>query len=206
MRLVFVLSLSLFLTSSVGVHAQEFAFELWHDGKVVLENGDTLTGNVKYDMQTDLVQVQVGSRLETYSARKLLFLEIFDKTVKRYRRMYSLPYKTSGEYKAPVIFELLEEGKITLLCREALEYRTVSSGFYYYGNYTRLIMVYRYFLLKEDGNIVEFIGKRNEWLDLMKDRKEEVQKYAKSNRLDFEDKYDLSRIIAYYNSLFPVRH
>lgn len=203
MRLAFIISISFFLISSARVHAQEFAFELWHDGKVVLENGDTLIGNVKYDMQTDLVQVQVGDRLETYSARKLLFLEIFDKTVKRYRRMYSLPYKTSGEYKAPVIFELLEEGKITLLCREALEYRTYSSSFYYYSNYTRLIIVYRYFLLKEDGNIIEFIGKRGDWLDLMKDRKDEVQKYAKSNRLDFEDKYDLSRIIAYYNSLFP---
>ena len=100
-----------FFLSSLGLQAQEFAFEMWHDGKVVLENGDTLTGNVKYDMQTDLVQVQVGDLLETYSARKLLFLEIFDKTVKRYRRMYSLPYNTSGNYKAPVIFELLEEGK-----------------------------------------------------------------------------------------------
>lgn len=102
MRLAFIISLLLIITSSVGVHAQEFAFELWHDGKVVLENGDTLTGNVKYDMHTDLVQVQVGDRFESYSARKLLFLEIFDKTVKRYRRMYSLPYNTSGEYRAPV--------------------------------------------------------------------------------------------------------
>lgn len=99
MRLAFIISLLLIITSSVGVHAQEFAFELWHDGKVVLENGDTLTGNVKYDMHTDLVQVQVGDRFESYSARKLLFLEIFDKTVKRYRRMYSLfspRYNTSN--------------------------------------------------------------------------------------------------------------
>ncbi len=198
MKGVFFISSLLF---AMNVHAQEFAFELWHDGKVVLENGDTLTGNVKYDMQTDLVQVQQRDQFTTYSARKLLFLEIFDKTVKRYRRMYSLPYNTSGEYRAPVIFELLEEGKITLLCREALEYRTYSSVYNYY-NYSRLTIIYRYFLLKEDGSIVEFLGKRGDWLDLMNDRKEEVQKFAKANRLDFDEKYDLSRIIAYYNSLF----
>ncbi|HCR54422.1 MAG TPA: hypothetical protein DIW27_08405 [Cytophagales bacterium] len=64
-------------------------------------------------------------------------------------------------------------------------------------------MIYKYFLLKEDGNIVQFSGKRSDWLDLMNKRKDEVQKYAKANRLDFDDKYDLSRIIAYYNSLFP---
>ncbi|HCM77454.1 MAG TPA: hypothetical protein DIS90_13805 [Cytophagales bacterium] len=198
-----LLFISFFCTAHFNSWAQEFPFEYWHEGKVVLENGDTLRGNIKYDMQTDLVQVQVGERLETYTARKLLFLEIYDKTARRYRRMYSLPYNTSGEYKAPVIFELLEEGKITLLCREAVEYRTYSSSFYYYGSYTRLTLIYKYFLLKEDGNIVQFSGKRSDWLDLMNKRKDEVQKYAKANRLDFDDKYDLSRIIAYYNSLFP---
>lgn len=197
MRITFFIALIL----TTAAQAQEFAFELWHDGKVVLENGDTLAGNIKYDMQTDLVQVQQHDQFTTYSARKLLFLEIFDKTERRYRRMYSLPYNTSGEYRAPVIFELLEEGKITLLCRESLEYRTYSSVYNYYS-YSRLTVVYRYFLLKEDGSIAEFMGKRGDWLDLMNDRKEEVQKFAKSNRLDFDEKYDLSRIIAYYNSLF----
>jgi hypothetical protein len=30
-----------------------------------------------------------------------------------------------------------------------------------------------------------------------------VQNFAKENRLDFDDKYELSRIIAFYNSMFP---
>lgn len=194
--------LSLLLHFSFTLSAQEFAFEYWHEGKIVLESGDTLTGNVKYDMQTDLVQIQINDKYETYTARKVLFVEIFDKTIKRYRRMYSLPYNTSGEYRAPVFFELLEEGKITLLCREALEYRTISSSFYYYSNYSRLTIVYKYFLLKENGDIVPFVGNRNDWLGLMNDRREEVVKFARSNRLDFDEKYHLKRIIAYYNSLF----
>lgn len=192
----------LLLVSSGAIQAQEFAFEYWHDGKVVLENGDTLKGSTKYDMQTDLVQIQVNNRIETYTARKVLFLEIFDKTIKRYRRMYSLPYTTSGQYRAPVFFELLEEGKITLLCREAVEYRTFSTSFYYYNNYSRLVIVYKYFLLKEDGTIEPFIGNKNDWVNLMNDRREEVQKFARTNRLDFSEKYHLKRIIAYYNSLF----
>ncbi len=189
-------------TNFVQMQAQEFAFEYWHEGKMVLESGDTLRGLFKYDMQTDLIQYKEDNRLETYTARKMLYIEIYDQTVKRYRRMYSLPFNTSGEYRAPVIFELLEEGKLTLLCRESLEYKTVSSAFYYYGNYTRLVLVNKYFLLQENGRIVPFEGKRNDWLDLMQARKEEVQKFAKRNRLDFDEKYDLVRIIDYYNSLF----
>ena len=191
-----------FLVLTGSVSAQEYAFELWHEGKVVLENGDTLKGKVKYDMQTDLVQVNMANRYESYTARKVLFFEIFDVTVSRYRKIYSLPYATSGSYKAPVFFELLEEGKITLLSREALEYRTIPSAYYLYGTTNRLVVVYKYFTLRENGDIVPFIGKRNDWLEMMKDRKTEVQKYVKARKLDFDEKYHLSTIIAYYNSLF----
>lgn len=190
------------LTVAPQVSAQEYAFELWHEGKVVLENGDTLKGKVKYDMQTDVVQINRADKFESYTARKVLFLEIFDVTVSRYRKMYSLPYAVSGNYKAPVFFELLEEGKITLLSRETLEYRTVPSSYYFYGTYNQLVIVYKYFTLKENGNIVPFTGKKNDWLEMMKDRKSEVQKYIKSRKLDIDEKYHLSTIIAYYNSLF----
>ncbi len=181
---------------------QQFAFEFWHSGKAVLDTGDTLRGNIKYEMQSDILQVQVDKKLESYTARKVLYFEIFDETVKRYRNFYSLPFSQASQYKAPVFFELLEEGKLTVLCRESLEYRTTSSSFYYYGNYTRLVLVNKYFLLKENGDIIEFKGKKSDWYELMRAKVDEVERYVKSNRLDFEEKYELSRIVAYYNSLF----
>lgn len=181
---------------------QQFAFEFWHSGKAVLDTGDTLRGNIKYEMQSDILQVQVDKKLESYTARKVLYFEIFDETVKRYRNFYSLPFSQAGQYKAPVFFELLEEGKLTVLCRESLEYRTTSSSFYYYGNYTRLVLVNKYFLLKENGDIIEFKGKKSDWYELMRAKADEVERYVKSNRLDFEEKYELSRIVAYYNSLY----
>lgn len=183
--------------------AQEWPFELWHEGKVVLESGDTLRGSLKYDFQNDLVQLNQSGKIEAYTARKVLFYEIFDATVKRYRQVYSLPYSPTGGYKAPIFFELLEEGKITLLAREALEYRTVSSPYFFYGTYTRLVLVYKYFIMRDNGTIVAVeSAKKGEWLQLMGKYADEVQRYAKSNKLDFDEKYDLVRIIGYYNSLF----
>ena len=185
--------------------AQEFAFEYWHEGKIVLEGGDTLRGLVKYNLQTDLVQLQGEKIIETFTARKVMFFEIFDQTVKRYRQFFSLPYSTSGSYKAPVFFELLEEGKLTVLCRETLEYRTYSPSFYFYGTTTRLVLVNKYFLMDDDGSILEFSGKRNDWLYLMGNYQEDVQKYSRTNRLSFDEKYELAKIISYYNSLFAKR-
>lgn len=199
-----IIAFILFSIISLTASAQQFAFELWHEGKLILDSGDTLRGKIKYDLQSDLIQYQTNEqppKLESYTARKVLFFEIFDGTVKRYRIFYSLPYSTAGQYKAPVFFELLEEGKLTVLCREALEYRT-SSSFYYYGSYTRLILVNKYFLLKENGNIEEYRGNKNDWYELMRGKEDEVQKYVRVNRLDLDEKYELAQAVNYYNSLF----
>ncbi|HLZ15562.1 MAG TPA: hypothetical protein VKQ08_00890 [Cyclobacteriaceae bacterium] len=181
---------------------QSFPFDHWHDGKVVIDDGDTLRGSIKYDLH-DLLQVRHQNRLESFSARNVLFFEIFDQGYKRYRTFYSLPYSSTGGYKTPVFFEVLTEGKITVLSREKVEYRTYSYSPFMYGGYsTRMVLVNLYYLLKEDGNIVDFAGRRNDWLDMMGNRAEEVHDYAKENKLDFDRKYDLKRIIDYYNSFF----
>ncbi len=185
--------------------AQHFAFELWHDGKLVLDTGDTLRGNIKYNMQENLIQLQASGRNESLTARKVLFFEIFDNTVKHYRQFYSLPYSSNGTYKAPVFFELLEEGKITLLGRESIEYRTYSSPYSFYGSYTRLVLVNKYFLLQENGEIKDAIDKKNDWLGLMGNKGEDVHKYAKANKLDFDNKEELVKIIDYYNSFFTKK-
>ena len=199
MRIVGIFFLVL-LTSVV--YSQRFPSDFWHEGKMVLEDGDTLRGNIKYDLQNDLLQLEANNRLESFTARKVLFFEIFDKTIKRYRQFYSLPYTTSGQYKAPVFFELLSEGKITLLCREALEYRNYPSSFYYYGSTTRLVLVNKFFLLKDNGTIEPFIGKRSDLIDLLGNKGESVEKYMKTNRLNVDDKYEFAQIVSYYNSLY----
>lgn len=201
MKTKFIL-LILFFNSFLNVKAQQFAFEYWHEGKIVQDTGDTLKGTVMYNMQTDLLLVQANNKNQSFSARNVLFFEIFDATIKHYRQFYSLPFSTSGGYKTPVFFELLAEGKIMLLCREAVEYRTYSSSFYYYGSNTRQVLVYKYFLLQENGIIAEFISKKKDWLEVMEKRSDDVEQYAKVNRLSFDDKYELIKIINHYNSFF----
>lgn len=181
--------------------AQQWPSDLWHEGKIVLVEGDTLKGLIKYDLQQDLVQYNLDDkRTEAFSARKVLFFEIFDTSVRRYRQFFALPYTTVTSYRAPVFFELLEEGKLTLLSRESIEYRTYNSP-YYLSSYSRQVLVYKYFFLEENGNISEFSGNKSDLLALMGKKSEEVEKYIKANRLKYDDKYDFARIVAYYNSI-----
>jgi hypothetical protein len=194
------LSFFLFLMSFCA-NAQQWPFELWHDGKIVLEQGDTLKGLVKYDLQQDLIQyTSKDNVVEAYTPRKVLFFEIFDSSVHQWRQFYSLPFTTGGAYRAPVFFELLEEGKMTLLSREALEYKTYGTP-YYLGSYSRQVLVTKFFLLDEKGNIDPFVGNKRDLLDLMGKKADDVQEFMKTNRLDYTDKYDLAKIVQYYNSL-----
>lgn len=201
-----VLVIILFSLVCVAANAQDWAFELWHDGKMVLTTGDTLRGLIKYDLQQDLVQYNNRKgNIQAFTARKVLFFEIFDTTVEQYRQFYALPYNASTGYRAPVFFELLAEGKMTLLTRESLEYQTVNSP-YYYGSYNRLVLIYRYYLLEENGNIVEFIGKKAELMTLMGKRADAVEDYIKQNKLKIDNRNhdDFAKIIAYYNSFFKT--
>lgn len=182
-------------------YAQQFPSDFWHEGRVVLVEGDTLRGNIKYDLQQDLIQLSVSNQNTTLSARKVLFFEIFDTSVRKYRQFFALPFTTVAGYRAPVFFELLEEGKMTLLARESVEYRTYNSP-YYMGSYSRLVLIYKYYFLDEKGNINEFNGNKSDLLELMNKKSEEVEKYIKANKLRYDDKYDFARIVAYYNSLF----
>jgi hypothetical protein len=194
---VFVIGFLIALT----VHAQQWPSELWHEGKILLESGDTLRGLVKYDMQQDLIQFNNNKSIEAFTARKVLFFEIFDQTINQYRQIYSLPFTTANGYKTPIFFELLSEGKLTLLARESIEYRTYSSP-YYFGSYNRLVLVYRFYFLNEKGVITEFKGKKSDLLDMMGKYAKEVENFMRVNKLNIDDRHGFTKVIAYYNSLY----
>ena len=83
--------------SATAGYSQKWPFEFWHEGKVVLLQGDTLKGNVKYDLQQDMVQFSAADqRVEAFTARKVLFFEIFDRTVNKYRQFFALPFATNS--------------------------------------------------------------------------------------------------------------
>ncbi|HOX83690.1 MAG TPA: hypothetical protein PLJ60_03955 [Chryseolinea sp.] len=203
MKFRIFITFAIVASSLVQSVAQKFPSELWHEGKIVLlEGADTLVGSIKYDLQQDLIQYTTSNQtIETYSAKKVLFFEIFDETVHKYRAFYALPYSTQSGYRAPIFFELLEEGKLTLLVREAIENKSYSST-YYYGSYTRQVLVYRYFFLDENGVINEFTGNKKDLLELMGKKAEAVEDFIKANRLKLDEKYDFAQIVKYYNSLF----
>src|SRR5690554_5880965 len=193
------------------VEAQDFPSQVWHEGRIALASGESYTGKVKYDLETNVVQLQ-SQAIETFSATTVDHFEIFDEFYGGIRTFYSLPYAVNTDYKVPIFFELLIQGEeITLLCREYIttDSRGMHRGMYHpmymnpmYGmpmmNSSRLAFNY-YFLT--DSEIQKYGQKKRELLSLMDDKSDEVKLFMRKNRLSHDKRGDLLRITAYYNQI-----
>ncbi len=185
--------------------SQEFPSQLWHDGKIVLLEGDTLRGQIRYSQETEIVEF-MSKGMNTaiaFTGRKLLYFEIFDGTVNQYREFFALPYALSGNYETPVLFEVIHEGQpFSLLSRERVEYRVVNSPYAVGASYSRLELMYTYYFLNGKGRIIRYNGSKKELPYIFKNRAAQIKKYVKSNRIRSDNRADLLKVLMYYNTLF----
>ena len=192
----------LFLLFAVTLKGQQFSSDLWHDGFVVTAKGDTLRGQVKYDMETNVILLQ-NAQFKTLSSFQVFYFNIYDKLVENYRQFYSIPYRLKYDHETPVFFELLFEGPLSLLAREAIVQETVPLG----NSVTRGSTVIRnrvalnFYFVDKDGDMAAFSGKRSDLYEIMAKKQRKVREFIKGNNLKTDNARDLVRITAFYNSI-----
>ena len=187
----------------LGLSAQQFSSEVFHEGFMVTTDKDTIKGDLKYDLDANILTVINKGRTKSFSSHKVFYFEIFDKILNNYRQFYSIPYTVNVDYKIPVFFELVYEGKLSLLTREHIVSQTVNNTSAYWGGGTasRLVIKYSYYFMDSEGNITFFNGKKKELLTFMAKKQSDIKKFIKENKLDTDEMADLVRITAFYNSI-----
>ena len=199
----------LLLLSNYGL-AQQFPSDIWHKGILVTNEGDTIEGDLKYDFESQSIQLDNGETLKAFNVNNLFFFEIYDNTIRDYRQFYSLMYEVGYEYSVPVLFEMMIEGKISLLLRERIVAETNQSYFpsyYSYGimpsfsnNYGYVNKVkYDYFFLTDDGKIHMFKGRKKDILALMEDKYTVMKEYISKTKISLKKMSDIARVVNYYN-------
>ncbi|MEO9484399.1 MAG: hypothetical protein ABJG47_13165 [Ekhidna sp.] len=192
-----------FLTFFFSISAQQFSSEIFHEGFLITADKDTIRGNLKYDLEANLLTVIHRGKTKSFSSHKVFYFEIFDKILNNYRQFYSIPYKVNFDYKIPVFFELVYEGKLSLLAREKIVSQTVNSSSAYWGGGagTRLVIKYTFYFLDSKGKITYFSGRKKELLSFMGRKQSYVKQFIKDNKLDTDEMTDLVRITSFYNSI-----
>ncbi len=194
--------LFLVMMGSVSV-AQEFSALRWHEGLLVTADQDTLRGKLKYDLQANTVQISTNTQIKALSSFKVFYFEIYDDVYENYRQFYSIPYQARTGYNAPVLFELLYEGGLSLLAREKIVLSNNSSGnpFWSSAQYPQHKLDYDFFFLDKKGNITYFSGSKNDLYRIMSRKQSDVKNFIKKNRLRTDEMQDLIRITSFYNSI-----
>ena len=191
------------LIASFGINAQQFSSEVFHEGFLVTSDRDTLKGSLKYDMEANILTVVKRGKTKSFSSQKIFYFEIYDQILNNYRQFYSIPYNVNIDYKIPIFFELVYEGKTSLMVREKIVSQTVNSSSAYWGGGSaqQFIIKYSFFFLNDKGKLTYYNGKKRDLFLYMSKKQSEVKKFIKDNRLDTDEMRDLVRITSFYNSI-----
>lgn len=206
MKLKYCLFFVLIVISCQSSLAQQFSSRMWHSGWLVTIDRDTLRGDIKYDMPSNAVQIMIThqrkKKIFTYSSKKVMFFQIFDVNLNNYRQFYSIPYKIRSDFKAPILFEILYEGPLTMMLRERIVVDSDPLQSQVYGTSSTIERLeYVFYFIDRKGKITMYQGVKNELYEIFVKHQEKVKEYIKKNKLDIDDMQDLVRITAFYNSL-----
>ncbi len=163
---------------------------------------DTIKGDIKYNVEANLITMIVNDKARTYSSQKVFYFEIFDKILNNYRQFYSIQFQVNYNYKIPIFFEVVYEDRVSLLRRERIITRSANTTSAYWGegNFLRPFLEYSYYFLDDKGKISFFSGRKKDLLVYMSDKQSSVKKFIKDNKLNTERATDLVKITAFYNS------
>jgi hypothetical protein len=191
--------------------SQEYSQDIWHDGKVILRTGDTLEGELKYDLVENILQYKFGSRIVTLTPKKTYGFFIEDKVLGRNRWFRVFGYNPFSSYKPLLFFEVLVKGKLTLLSRESVYVETIPQ-FDYFSNTTfystRRMVDYSHFFMKKsrkkggDPEIIQYNDKKKQLLEIMAYKEDQVKDYIKRNKIAYGTREGLILVVNYFNSLF----
>lgn len=196
----------------VSVFAQnsQFPSQIWHKGNIFLNDGTTLSGSIKYDLENNLIQLQTET-VTTFTASTVANFEIFDELFGGIRNFYSLPHAINGEYETPTFFEVLTQGdNIALLCREYIATDTRGMN----NNWGPMAMnplwgpqnsfgyrlAFNYYFFK-NGRLERYSLKKKDLYAMLPGYDDEIDLFMRKNRLEHDKRGDLLRITAYYNEL-----
>jgi hypothetical protein len=199
--IVFLFATVLLSVNSALSQKAKWPFELWHHGEVVLVNGDTLTGLVKYNLAKNIVEFGKGDtrRPDIFIAARVVSFKVQDVSSNRIRKFFTLPYAVSSNYETMVFFELLVDGEITILSREFLR-MIAASPTPAYPEAARTVLGYKFFLLDNAG-IVEIDDLEKKLIGYFGEKAKQVEDYVRDEQLTFEKDGDVQKIISFYNSL-----
>lgn len=198
--------LSIILVVPFYSSAQDFSTNVWHSGVVDLNSGESIRGQLKYDLKDERVLLIVNNQVKAYPVNIVESFSIKDALSNQSRIFFSIPHTLYNDYSRNHFFELLSEGQMSLLSRQEIVMRKVrydvTNGYLYSNrNYPVPHEEENYFLMDSEGGISACGNTNKDVIEFFSDYSKEIKAFIRSNKLDVNFRYDMMHVIEYYNTL-----
>ncbi len=185
--------------------AQEFSSDYWHQGTIVLKQGDTIQGPLKYNLSQNILLFQKKERYVSYNCSQVLAFSFFDVLDSIPRHFSSQQVFINEQYQIEMFFELLLVGNQNLFGRERIQLSRqaamASQGF--------LIPDYElgfdYYYLSQSGLYLQPIRNTRKGLyALFGKYKDEMKSFMKSHKIHYSHT-PKKQMIQLFNHLQELR-
>lgn len=186
----------------LDINGSPYFLDRWEKGTVQLDNGQTYSLDLKYDLLADelLFRNKNGDSLNFVQPVKEFKLSYIDEN-KQQTHLFRNGFPSTGaKTNEKSFYEVLYDGGTKLLKRRAKS-TWMESTTYGTANQTKNITErVSYFIVKQ-GKIMPVKNDRKSVIAALGDKSAEMDKYIKDNKLDVKQDDDLIKLVTYYNSL-----
>ncbi|MDQ4140581.1 MAG: hypothetical protein M3142_08640 [Bacteroidota bacterium] len=209
-----------------GFYNPSFAQNLnkheWAEGKIVLTTGETLSGTLGYFYNKEIIQVKgTDGFTRTFSPVNVAYFQGFNEqkqVLQTFKPFHWSPNPDVPAFKTPAFFEVVTEGKYTLVKRSAFVIRNLdpvpmytSLGRYYEpyptqetlrsGKNYQIARLHSYYLLTPENQIISLRNPKKDLEELYEDKAGSMKAYIRSKKLSYKNPVALTHVVQYFNHL-----
>jgi len=182
------------------IKGDPFLYADFTEGKLILNTGETYKLEMRYDIYANQIQFKDNNEVfDLLNADRLSGIVVDTLAFRYCRILKSLEDESSTESS---YFIVKADGKCSLLIRKNIRLQpAVLPQAYKEAQPAEFVHTSDMYYLDLQGKGAVRISSKKELLNILSDKKAEVEKFINSNRLGVRSVDDLARIVSYYNTL-----
>jgi hypothetical protein len=180
----------------------DYAQTRWHKGQVELASGQTLAGNLKYQIAENVVFLQTqGAVLHTWRGAQIKSFTFYDTLRNAQRRFCALANPVQRSTKDAFFLEVVYEGFISLLSYEKTRLQAYpEDGQQKWRKPGYYIAVDEFYTLDMKGKLKKFTNEQA-LAQVVQHDVNALKDFIKTNKLDLQNRQDFATLISHYDQL-----
>ena len=183
-----------------SIDGNPFLYENFAPGRIVLNTGETHRLDLRYDIYAGQIQFKNKEKVYEVVNPDKMSLIVIDTISFQYTNYLKSPGDKTPEGSSFLI--LSTDGKCKLLVKKNMRIQDAEvPKAYQEARPAKFIPTGDTYYLQLEKNFAVRVNSKKELLNILADKKDELNKFIDSNKLGTKDLDDLVKIVTFYNSL-----